>query len=279
MTRFLPKPFKQLIKNVVYYFVDCFDLLTGRRDPLTPPKRIYFGGDGDFKQIGEEFLNYFITLANLQPNHKVLDVGSGIGRMAVPLTKYLNSNGVYYGFDIVPKGVAWCQKAISTRYSNFHFQLVDVYNKEYNPKGKYKASEFIFPFEANYFDFVFATSVFTHMLPADVDNYLNQISRVLKQGGSFLATFFLINDESQVLLTQKKSSLDFKYNFGEYLSIHKDVPEYAIAYYEEYVRELYKKHGLIIKEPIYYGSWCGRQQFLSYQDIVIATKDTAKHLK
>lgn len=64
----------------------------------------------------------------------MLDVGSGIGRMARPLTKFLTS-GSYVGIDIVPRGIEWCQRHITSRYPNFTFQHADVYNKEYNPTG------------------------------------------------------------------------------------------------------------------------------------------------
>lgn len=59
--------------------------------------------------------------------------------MAVQLVKYLDKNGWYEGFDIVKLGINWCRKEISTQYPNFHFRLVDIYNKFYNPKGKYKS--------------------------------------------------------------------------------------------------------------------------------------------
>ena len=38
------------------------------------------------------------------------------------------------------------------------------------------------------------------------------------------------------------------------------------------VRGFYERHGLHITKPIRYGSWCGRKDGLSYQDILIATK-------
>ena len=49
-------------------------------------------------------------------------------------------------------------------------------------------------------------------------------------------------------------------------------PEDAVAYDEKFIRNLYEKYGLVISEPVYYGSWCGREKFLSLQDMVLAYK-------
>lgn len=43
-----------------------------------------------------------------------MDIGSGIGRTAVPLTKFLNPDARYEGFDVVKKGVKWCNAKIKT---------------------------------------------------------------------------------------------------------------------------------------------------------------------
>ena len=48
------------------------------------------GGSAAFKAIGNEFLGYLVDLSALQPGDAVLDVGCGSGRMALPLTGYLN---------------------------------------------------------------------------------------------------------------------------------------------------------------------------------------------
>jgi ubiquinone/menaquinone biosynthesis C-methylase UbiE len=271
--KILPKPVKSLIKWVCCSIVDVWDYLLGRRDYLTPPKRLIFIGDGDFRKTGEEFFNYFVRLAKLQPHEKVLDVGCGIGRMAVPLTRYLQmGKGSYAGFDIVDKGIQWCNENISNRYSNFKFQLADVYNKAYNPRGTFKVSRYRFPYDNNSFDFVFLTSVFTHMLPLDMEHYLSEISRVLKSDGRCLITFFLINPESLEYITSKVSLLDFRYECKDYRTTNKDNPETAVAFSEIIIRRLFELYSLNIIEPIHYGSWCGREEFLSYQDLVIATK-------
>ena len=229
-------------------------------------------GGGDFEKIGQQHKKFFIELGGLMPEHTVLDVGCGVGRMAIPLTTYLSGECEYQGFDIVKSGIDWCQKNISTEFENFHFQHSDIYNKLYNPNGKTLARDYRFPFNDGTFDFVFLTSVFTHMLPADLENYMSEISRVLKPGGKCLITFFLLNEESERLVKSGKSTLDFKYETEGCLTIDEDKPEEAVAYPVDTVRNYFDQYDLKIETPIHYGSWCSRDSYVAYQDMVIATK-------
>ncbi|WP_250125046.1 class I SAM-dependent methyltransferase [Chroococcidiopsis sp. CCMEE 29] len=243
---------------------------------LVPPEKMidWVGGGGTswFKQVGNEFFQYFVELCDLKPNEKVLDVGCGCGRIAVPLTEYLEDGGSYEGFDITTDEVNWCRENISTKYPNFRFHRANIYSKHYNPNGKVTASEYKFPYEDMSFDFVFLTSVFTHILPQELENYLSEIVRVLKRGGKCLISFFLLNPESLKYSNENLGILDFKYDFEYYRLLNPDVPEFAVAYKESFIQSLYEKHQLKIMEPIRYGSWCGRKEFLSCQDIIIAVK-------
>lgn len=272
ITENLDPSFKKIIRRSYYFLIDSIDSLLGKRDWSIPPKRLIFIGDGDFKDIGNRFFRHFVDKGGLKSDARVLDVGCGIGRMAIPLTNYLVTGGSYEGFDIVQDGIKWCQKNITPKFPNFRFTLADVYNKAYHPQGRYKASQYTFPYEDSSFDFVFLTSVFTHMLPEDLEKYLCEISRVLKPGGKTAITFFLINVESMQLMGSHKSSLDFKFENRGHRTTDKHNPEAAIAFEEVYVRETHEKYGLRIVEPIYFGAWCGRESFLDYQDLVIGSK-------
>jgi ubiquinone/menaquinone biosynthesis C-methylase UbiE len=262
-----------MVRQVYHSLLDNFEVLIGRRDKSTPPRRLVEGiGGGDFNRIGSEFFRHFLEIGALRPDACILDVGCGCGRMAIPLTKYLSDRGGYWGFDIVEDNIAWCQKNIGVQHKNFHFLLADVYNKTYHPKGRFKAAEYRFPYLDDFFDFVSLTSVFTHMLAADMQNYLGQISRVMKPGGRCLISYFLLNAESKKLLDEGMGTVKFPYVEQDCMINHRKYPEGAVAFEESFIRQCYAAHGLEILEPVRYGSWCGRDRMLSYQDVVVAIK-------
>lgn len=272
LAKHVPDFLRPAARSAYESLMNAADMLKTRND-MTPPRSMIFVGGGDFEKIGQEFKAHFIELGGLQPEHRVLDVGCGIGRMAVPLTDYLSAEGGYWGFDIVKKGIVWCQENISTKFSNFQFQHSDIYNKFYNAEGTILAKDYRFPFEDEFFDFVFLTSVFTHMLPGDLENYLSEISRVMKPRGKCLITFFVLNRDSESLVQTGRGSQPFKYKLDGCLTVDETSPEVSIAYKEETIEQLFRKYNLTINRPIQYGSWCGRDSFLSYQDLIIATKN------
>jgi len=275
---FMPAFVKSTARELMYRLQGTIDLLTGKRTPLIPPVGLMNDGPRDyevFKKNGQDFLKYYINLCGLQPEAAVLDVGCGMGRKTIPLITYLNENGRYEGLDINRDGITWCKKGIGRRHDNFRFQLIDVFNERYNPSGRGRASEYRFPFADGTFDFVVLGSVFTHMLPADMENYLAEVSRVLRPNGSCLITFFLLNEESHRLISDRKSSMDFKHKIGDHCySEYSETPEQAIAYDESYIRDLYERVRLEVDSPINYGNWCQRAttRLNEYQDIIVARK-------
>jgi SAM-dependent methyltransferase len=232
-----------------------------------------FVGGVMFKEIGHALVEKFITLGGLQPHHRVLDVGCGIGRIAGPLTQYLDAQGSYEGFDIVKMGIDWCNEKIAPRYRNFRFQLVDISNSQYNPGGAGSACGFRFPYEPGSFDFVCLTSVFTHMQRAPFECYLGEIARVLKVGGRCFVTFFVLNQESLQLIKAGKSQFLFPIACDDYSAVEfRENPDAMVGYREEYLHAEFQRRGLRPEGPIQYGNWCGRVSS-EYQDIIIAKKE------
>ncbi|MGA2177052.1 MAG: class I SAM-dependent methyltransferase [Verrucomicrobiota bacterium] len=245
----------------------------GGKDNLVPPRRLIDGvGGGDFTAVGREFFRYFTDIGGMKPDHRVLDVGCGCGRMAVPLIPFLSGVGEYHGFDIVPDAIKWSQRHIARKYPRFRFELADIYNKLYNNEGKIKSSEYRFAYADNFFDFTFLTSVFTHMLAGDMEHYLSEIARTLKPGGKCMINYFLLNPESKALMEQGASSIQFKHALPDCVTSDKKTPEAAVAFEESFVRQCFAKYRLNLIEPIHFGGWPGRKQQLSYQDIILAVK-------
>lgn len=252
---------------------DLVDAATGRGEALLPPRRLIFLVGGDFKETGRQFVDLLVARTGLRPDDAVLDVGCGAGRMAVPLTRYLSAEGRYEGFDSFARGVRWCEEQITPRFPHFRFRVADLYNEFYTPRGRIKASEYQFPYADASFDVVFLASVFTHLLPDDMEHYLSEIARVLKPGGRCVITYFLLNADTLQRMRAGEADLDFQFDFGRYRSINETGKEAAVAFEEPQIRDLYGQRGLTVEEPVEWGSWSGATGAAMYQDTVVATRD------
>lgn len=247
-------------------------LLNGKRDLPPLHLRRYVGPLGSFESSGAEFMDHLRLLAELRPEERVLDIGSGCGQMALHLENYLSEEGSYAGVDIHRPSIRWCQKRIGSRSPNFEFAHIDVCNQAYNPRGTHRAETYRFPFDERSFDLILLKSVFTHMRPPEVSNYLREVARLLRSNGRCLATFFLLNEQQARLASDGANDLAFKYGEGVWRYRLEQSPESAVAYDESYVMQLLAQHGLALKAPVFYGRWAGRKDGLSYQDILLLEK-------
>jgi SAM-dependent methyltransferase len=270
---------------------DARDWVRGERDPLVPPRHhLYAGWRCDYGRVAGRWVLAAFDVGELTPDGHVLDIGCGPGRIAAPLTRRLEG-GSYEGFDIVPRSIRWCQRKISARHPNFRFQVADIRNAEYNPTGSQEARAYSFPYPDREFDLALAASVFTHMVPGEVERYVSEVARVLKPGGRLLASFYLMNEEAEMRLAASR-----RWVLGEeqrdggvtYRSSHPAAPkgprgvanrvltrpdEQMIVVFERDVREMYAGAGLEV-ESVRYGKWCGRPDaYLGYsQDLVVARR-------
>jgi len=229
------------------------------------------GADKWPRWLNKKYIDFFVKNGHLKPNHKVLDVGPGMGRITMSLTKFL-TEGEYHGLETVNRAVEYCKENISSRYPNFYFKLADVYNKAYNREGKYKCSDYKFPYDDNTFDFVILSSVFTHLVSDDMKNYLHEVSRVLKKEGYCYITFVLLNENSLNRIEKSLTEKKYDFKFDGYRVREKDVPERAVAYEEDFVEKVYSENGLVV-EKIHYGRWAGFKESFVSQDIIIAKKN------
>ena len=77
-----------------------------------------------------------------------------------------------------------------------------------------------------------------------MQNYLREISRVLKPGGRSLITFFLLNEESRSLLSQGLGKPTFPYAGQDCMVSEQKCPESAVAFEESFIRRDYASTGV-----------------------------------
>ncbi|WP_424629794.1 class I SAM-dependent methyltransferase [Bradyrhizobium sp. SYSU BS000235] len=203
----------------------------------------------DFRDTGRSQLEYFIDVAGLQPSHRVLDIACGVGRIAIPLSTYLNDEGGYEGFDIKKELIEWCQNNISARRKNFQFRVADVATT-WNPEGRSSVEDYRFPYPDSTFNLAYAGSIFTHILPNGAKNYLQQTARVLKPGAPLAATWLVYNERSMRLTsTAAAVQRHWSYDCGDFRIKSKEQPEASVAHEEAAVRKMYNDAGFEILEP------------------------------
>jgi SAM-dependent methyltransferase len=236
--------------------------------PAPAPENI-FVGDGDYRAIGAEYLGHFVRVGGLKSSDRVLDIGCGIGRMAVPLTQYLDEAvALYEGIDPVSEGIAWCVKNITPVYPRFRFCQVDVAHELYNPGGALAGTEVVLPFADASFDFIAMVSVATHLPPEEIAAYAREATRLLAPGGRLFMTAFLITSGD----TDREGARPKFVPGNAPGTWYGDpaAPLAAIGFNPNVMEEAVNAAGLTL-QVVDLGNWRGTES-THYQDIVIASK-------
>lgn len=242
-------------------------------DDLVPPAELIFDGGDRANFIasahGAFLWNVLAPRCGLKPDSAVLDIGFGNGRHARVLTRYLEPAGRYAGFDIVRPAVEWCQRAYAP-LPNFRFDYANIRSDWYNPEGPVIAAEYVFPYGDGEFDVAFATSLFTHLDPAESANYLRETARVLRPGGRFAFSAFLAREGRH----QRDDIQDRRFTRASatHHLIDHDNPSRGVAHDEDAFRAAIEAAGLVVAE-INFGKWANAADHMGgFQDLIIAVK-------
>jgi len=238
--------------------------------PISLRRRVGFltGFDG----VPCEFIAYLKLLCDLKPTSRVLDMGCGCGLLELELEKVV-TRGECCGFDIHRPSINWASKHIGGRNPHFRFIHADIYNEAYWPAGKLDARTFLAQFRVSPFDIIVAKSLFTHMLPDELSLYFEAVAANLTADGKAMLTFFLLNEDQSRLEALSRNQIAFLPPEGD--STHRiryqNAPTAAVAYQEKTLAVRLALAGLQVVETRY-GSWSGRDDGLSLQDILIVSR-------
>lgn len=227
-----------------------------------------FGG-AKFVRMGDIFARELRQRAGVDEESRVLEIGCGCGRNAFALAPYM-ADGNFIGVDIDRPSIEAARRNRFLKKRGYTFEFLDVDNPEYNPNGRYKASEYVFEFDDASFDVIFLVSVVTHMLPKDLENYLSEIARLLKPGGRLVFSTFLMD------IATHFGPVQFHHGEGPWRSSHETIPEICVGYYFDYLRDAMADRGLVTDgEPVasVHGARTLAGETTEFgQDIVIARK-------
>lgn len=276
---FLPYPIKKFIWNV-FDFPDYFKR-SGYYPAIIPPRHLRRSKDiKEFLADGQIQLQRLVKYAKLNSTSSILDIGCGGGKLVSALVPVIKE-GIYSTFEVNKEYIEFWRNSAGKKNNNFTFNHADLWHSYYNPTGKHKTAEYIFPYNNNVFDIVYLNSIFTHLLPSEISHYLSEIKRVLKPGAIALATYFIVNNESLLLDNQGLSSKTLakqgrkllNYQYDSYWARDTDINERLIGINEEWLKNIYGQNNYEITN-IAYGSWCGRAENAdkTLQDIVVARK-------
>jgi SAM-dependent methyltransferase len=269
---YLPPPIRRAASGL---WLDLLSLPLRLREPGRrgdPWQSLHNIGPGDFQRSGEGLMADLIAHAGLKPSDQVLDIGCGVGRVALPLTDFLDASGGYIGFDISRRAVAGCQRRFARTRPDFEFVWLDLRNGDYNAGGGVAETEARFPVADGGIDVAFAASVFSHVRMETIRHYLIETARVLRPGGRFLFTAYALTPARRAAIQRRETWLALLPWTDTSMVMDPRSPERAIAHDAEALTEAIHAAGLRLAAPWRAGGWAPPAELGGRQDVWVVEK-------
>lgn len=175
---------------------------------------------------------------------------------------------------MAPPLVDWCKQQLEPLLPNFRFSLADVRAPGYNCTGAVAASAYLFPYAREEFDAAVLSSVFTHMLADEIENYVAQLARVLKPEAPVFITVLLFDHEAERAVAQSAAAFDFQYPVGPCMTFDRSRPREGIACPQAWLTEVLRRNDFAIRS-IQRGNWRQVRSCEVSHDVVLATRRRA----
>lgn len=188
-----------------------------------------------------------LVRGHITPTSQIVDLGCGCGRFAMPLRDFSfhgrGFEGTYFGVDVDDDMLEWCRLHFPA--PAFRFHRVGAYSRTYNPRpaSDDASDRFRLPLSTGSQDFVFANSLFSHLLADDFVQYLRESARVLRPGGTMRFSVFCLEHVNRT----NGSRWSFAHRRGDAHIEDERYPEAAVGYSEAWLRSTCESAGF---EPV-----------------------------
>jgi SAM-dependent methyltransferase len=207
-----------------------------------------FNNQSHFLVHARDFWMFVLAEGIATMRSDILDIGVGCGRWAHWLRDYnfrgRRFAGAYVGIDIDEEAIAWCQKNYDAE--RFRFLVSSDTSVSYNHTAAAK-SVYRVPLADASFDLVFSNSLLSHLLEAELENYLRESYRLLKVGGAMMHSHFNIEHPPESF--GKRHT--FGHRLGNALIESEAQPEAAVAYHTDFLFELCLRIGFSSSEIVH----------------------------
>jgi SAM-dependent methyltransferase len=183
------------------------------------------------KASGECWLN-FLSRNYCKSSSDVVELGCGCGRIARALRDPW-FDGTYVGVDIDNEMIEYCRDNFPA--ARFKFVLSPHKSKAYSSGNLHCPStteRHPVVAEQNSKDFVYAFTLYTHLLEREVTDYLQETYRILRDGGIMYMNFLCIEH------VELGGRWTFQHRRGNAYVESARYPEAAVAYHEGFVTKL-----------------------------------------
>lgn len=247
-----------LVTDLRQHVADGLDVVLRRKDPLVPPRRLRYVGEGDYAEVGDVWLGLLRSLALVRPDERVIEVGSGSGVLARPLHRHLGPGARYVGIDDDEVVIEWCETAYRDR-SDFSFIHV----------GDLGETELVLPFPDATFDIVVMHEVLPRLDPDAIAARLREARRVMIDEGRLFATAYLLDEAARAAIADGSAAITFTEEPGTPQGIAAHEGEQTFAIDEEWLLDRVAEAGFKTA-GIRHGSWTPREDTKAFPDILVA---------
>jgi len=185
-------------------------------------------------QIGAQFWIECFAKGYVNSAADIVEIGCGCGRMALHLdAEYFT--GSYLGVDIDPEMIEYCRSHFP--FPRFAFLLSPHASSTYRRAESEQPADTFIIAQPETRDFVFSTSLLTHLLENEMRFYLQESLRILRPDAMMVMSFFCLEH------VEKGNPWTFAHRIGNAFADDRNFPEAAVAYRQNYLIGLVKELG------------------------------------